>query len=67
MISVVRPLRKRAKAWCRLYSVAASSAEVASSRITTLGSARTMRAIARRWRCPPDKRTPERPTTLSSP
>ncbi|MNE46788.1 hypothetical protein D3C80_1411480 [compost metagenome] len=67
MINVVRLLRNRARAWCRLYSVAASSAEVASSRITTLGSASTIRAMARRWRCPPDKRTPERPTMLSRP
>lgn len=35
---------------CRAYSVAASRAEVASSRITTLGSARIIRAIARRCR-----------------
>ncbi|MNG05585.1 hypothetical protein D3C84_887830 [compost metagenome] len=47
--------------------MAASSAEVASSRITTLGSASTIRAMARRWRWPPDRRTPERPTTLSRP
>src|SRR5476649_173588 len=59
MISVVRPFRKCDNALCRLYSVAASRAEVASSRITTLGSANTIRAMARRCRWPPDKRTAE--------
>ena len=43
-------------------SLAASSCEVASSRMTSRASARNARAIAIRWRCPPLSRSPSSPT-----
>ena len=42
-----------------------SSADVASSRISIGASLRKARAIASRWRSPPEKRAPRSPTTVS--
>jgi hypothetical protein len=39
-----------------------SRLDVASSRITTAGFLRNTRAIAMRWRCPPESFTPRSPT-----
>ena len=64
---VVRCLRKSLIASCSLFSVAASSAEVASSKMTTFGALNIILAMASRCRSPPDSRTPPRPTTVSSP
>mmetsp|Transcript_55787 Transcript_55787/g.137000 ORF Transcript_55787/g.137000 Transcript_55787/m.137000 type:complete len:82 (+) Transcript_55787:565-810(+) len=46
-------------------SVLESSALVASSQTSTDGDLRMHRAIATRWRSPPDNRTPLSPTTVS--
>ena len=46
-------------------SVRASTDEVASSRIRIRGSASSARAIATRWRWPPDRVRPRSPTTVS--
>ena len=48
-----------------LCSVEASTEEVASSRISTRGSASSARAIARRWRWPPESVRPRSPTCVS--
>ena len=50
---------------CR--SAAVSSAEVASSRIRIGVSRSSARAMAMRWRCPPESSTPRSPTSVSSP
>ena len=42
-----------------------STAEVASSRMRTRGSARMARAMAIRWRCPPESENPRSPITVS--
>ena len=67
MISVVRlriasrrPRRMRA-------SVEASTDAVASSRIRTRGSTASARAIASRWRCPPESVIPRSPMMVSYP
>ena len=44
-----------------------SSAEVASSSSSSGASLRNARAMAMRWRCPPDRRTPRSPTIVSRP
>ena len=49
-------LHQRFDAPCTSVSLSASSAEVASSRSRTGASLRRARAIARRWRSPPDTR-----------
>ena len=46
-------------------SVAASTAAVESSKTMTLEVGRTLRAIARRWRWPPERETPRSPTRVS--
>ena len=46
-------------------SLSLSSDEVASSRIRMRGSARIARAIATRWRWPPESFTPRSPTIVS--
>ena len=46
-------------------SLSLSRLDVASSRIRMRGSARIARAIATRWRWPPDSRMPRSPTTVS--
>ena len=54
MISVVRPsMRTRRPAWM-VCSTWTSMALVASSRTSTGGLTRRVRAMAMRWRCPPD-------------
>ena len=42
-----------------------SAALVASSRMSTGASLRMARAMAMRWRCPPDKRSPSVPISVS--
>ena len=49
----------------RHATVEASTEEVASSRIKIRGSARNARAIATRWRCPPESVRPRSPTSVS--
>ncbi len=46
-------------------SVCASTDEVASSRIRIRGSASSARAIATRWRWPPESVRPRSPTSVS--
>ena len=48
-------------------SSSVSSADVASSRIRIGVLRSNARAIAMRWRCPPDSSVPRSPTTVSSP
>ena len=48
-----------------MASLSLSRLDVASSRIEDPGSARIARAIATRWRCPPESLTPRSPTTVS--
>ncbi len=65
--NVVRPRMSQARpSWMRA-SDSESRLEVASSRIRIRGSARIARAIATRWRWPPERRTPRSPTTVSYP
>jgi len=58
----VRPLQICAMLAWIACSLSTSSALVASSRIRILGSPVNARAMAMRWRCPPDKRAPRSPT-----
>eukprot|EP00047_Mylnosiga_fluctuans_P023111 m.132269 g.132269 ORF g.132269 m.132269 type:complete len:330 (-) comp9484_c1_seq3:1396-2385(-) len=66
---VVRPLRARSMASCTRRSLRTSSALVASSRSSSLmRSLRArVRAMATRWRWPPDRREPRSPTTVFRP
>ena len=54
MTSVVRPAMTAARAAWISRSVEASTEAVASSRISMRGSVMSARAIAMRWRWPPD-------------
>ena len=54
MITVVRPAITAASAAWISRSVEASTEAVASSRISTRGSAMIARAMAMRWRWPPE-------------
>ncbi len=65
MMKVVRPRISTAMARDTRASVAASSALVASSRIRIGGFFSSARAMARRWRCPPDRVAPRSPTIVS--
>ena len=56
MAIVVRPSARRSSASCTARSVSLSSALVASSRTSTGGLRRTVRAIAMRCFSPPEKR-----------
>ena len=56
-----------ASASCTSCSLSESSALVASSSTSTGQSARSARAMAMRWRCPPDSFTPRSPVTVSKP
>src|SRR4029079_10849397 len=56
MLTTVRPAPASARLRRRSASVRASSALVASSRMRTVGSRSSARAIARRWRWPPPMR-----------
>ena len=52
-------------ATCTSCACSSSSADVASSRTSTGASLRKARAIAMRWRCPPDNRVPRSPHTVA--
>src|SRR2546421_12655848 len=65
--SVVRWRINSSSAVCTSASLAASSAEVASSRSNNGASRRIARAIAMRWRWPPDSFTPRSPSCASNP
>jgi hypothetical protein len=65
--SVVRPFMTRSSAAWMWRSDSVSSADVASSRIRIGASFSSARAIARRWRWPPDSSTPFSPTRVSKP
>src|SRR5438477_7804418 len=60
-MSVVRPRIRCSSAFCTVLSLSASSELVASSRSSTTRSASSARAIDRRWRLPPGRRTPRSP------
>ncbi len=64
---VVRPCISSSSAAWISRSDSVSSAEVASSRIRIGASFRIARAIAIRWRWPPESRIPRSPTTVSKP
>mmetsp|Transcript_2387 Transcript_2387/g.6022 ORF Transcript_2387/g.6022 Transcript_2387/m.6022 type:complete len:114 (-) Transcript_2387:1869-2210(-) len=64
MTSTVRPATSRASAPCTAASDTLSSAEVASSRMMTGLSLSSARAMAMRWRWPPDSRAPRSPTMV---
>mmetsp|Transcript_100203 Transcript_100203/g.198745 ORF Transcript_100203/g.198745 Transcript_100203/m.198745 type:complete len:135 (+) Transcript_100203:698-1102(+) len=53
------------KAFCTTASFSASSADVASSRKSNRGLRKKQRAIANRWRCPPESSMPRSPTRVS--
>ena len=55
MMISVRPLAMRSRLALTIASLSASSALVASSRIRMRGSLISARAIASRWRWPPDR------------
>src|SRR5919198_298928 len=63
--SVVRPAITFASAARTSCSFVASTAEVASSRTRTAGSARMVRAIAMRCRWPPESEKPRSPSTVA--
>ena len=63
-ISVVRPCMSRSSASWITASLSASTAESASSRTRMGASRRSARAMAMRWRWPPESRTPRSPTTV---
>ena len=65
MTNVVRPAIASSSASLMRCSVEASTEEVASSRISTRGSASSARAIAIRWRWPPESDRPRSPTRVS--
>ncbi len=58
---VVRPRIAASNAACTMRSLSASSALVASSSSSSGGFFSIARAMAMRWRWPPDKRTPRSP------
>ena len=62
---VVRPRITSASASRISCSLVGSTDEVASSRISTRGSARMARAMAMRWRWPPDSEKPRSPIGVS--
>jgi hypothetical protein len=65
MTIVVRPCISRSSADCTSVSLSASSAEVASSSSRIGASRRMARAMAMRWRWPPESVTPRSPTSVS--
>ena len=65
MTKVVRPAIASASASLIERSVEASTEEVASSRISTRGLASSARAIAIRWRWPPERVRPRSPIWVS--
>ena len=52
---------------CTACCESSSSADVASSSRMILGRRRKMRAMATRWRCPPDSRPPPSPMGVANP
>ena len=64
-MNVVRPRMTSRSACLISASVVASTDEVASSRIRIRGSASSARAIAKRWRWPPDSVSPRSPISVS--
>ena len=60
---VVRPRISASSAACTWRSDSVSSAEVASSSTSTGAFLSSARAIASRWRCPPESLTPFSPTS----
>ena len=65
MISVVRLcIRSLSAAWI-CCSICTSMADVASSSTRIGGFTTSVRAIAMRWRWPPDSVNPRSPTTVS--
>mmetsp|Transcript_36921 Transcript_36921/g.95302 ORF Transcript_36921/g.95302 Transcript_36921/m.95302 type:complete len:105 (+) Transcript_36921:70-384(+) len=62
MVKVVRPCRAASSACCTSFSDAESSADVASSRRSTLGCRRRARAMAQRCFWPPLSFSPRMPT-----
>ena len=65
IIKEVRFFMRLSNASCTRDSDAASSELVASSSISITGSLRMARAMAMRWRWPPESFTPRSPTTVS--
>ena len=65
MTNVVRPVNTSIRARLIWPSVEVSTEEVASSRMRIRGSARIARAIAIRWRWPPESVRPRSPTRVS--
>mmetsp|Transcript_70431 Transcript_70431/g.165846 ORF Transcript_70431/g.165846 Transcript_70431/m.165846 type:complete len:108 (+) Transcript_70431:237-560(+) len=65
-IRVLRP-DHASRACCTARSLSVSSAEVASSKIQIGASLYKARAIARRWRCPPESLLPLAPIGVSTP
>jgi hypothetical protein len=65
MIKVVRPRMSRRSVASSVTSVSASRALVGSSRIITGASLRKARAMARRWRWPPESITPRSPMAVA--
>ena len=65
MTSVVRSCISRASAVWTSVSLSASSEEVASSSSSSGAPFRIARAMAMRWRWPPDSVTPRSPTGVS--
>ena len=59
---VVRPSESRSKVSCNFASVTLSSAEVASSKISTGGFFKKIRAMEIRCFCPPESSVPRSPT-----
>ncbi len=62
---VVRPFITSRRPSRMCASVVASTDAVASSRMRMRGSTMSARAIAIRWRCPPESVIPRSPMTVS--
>ena len=67
MTKVVRPFMTSSSATLSRASVTGSSALVASSRIRIGGFFSSARAMARRWRSPPESSRPRSPSGASRP
>ena len=65
MTNVVRPSISVASACWMRNSVCVSTLAVESSKMRTRGSSKRVRAMATRWRCPPERVTPRSPTHSS--
>mmetsp|Transcript_4984 Transcript_4984/g.9050 ORF Transcript_4984/g.9050 Transcript_4984/m.9050 type:complete len:178 (+) Transcript_4984:44-577(+) len=63
----VRPSRAASKAFCTMASLCVSKALVASSSSITGGFRINARQMATRCFCPPDRRPPRGPTSVSKP